>query len=299
MKSKDFLIDAFDPCFGQAVRVSSTIVRVTARNPGPFVRWGTNTYLVGENELAVIDPGPDIDDHWIALRSAIGRRRITHVCVSHEHPDHSPLAFRMAAFFNAPIIMRERVKHRRERQEARARLGIADDPSFGGLITSKDWAIRVVPTPGHTQGHISFELISENVLLSGDHVMAWATPAIHPPEGDMDAYLKSLDETIAAGYARLVPAHGPPVDDPAPFLQAYRNHRLARERQVLAAVQGKARGVYDIVAALYAELPDDLVAAAAGTVLAHLMRLQRLGLATEVDGRWRARTEPSRALAAV
>jgi glyoxylase-like metal-dependent hydrolase (beta-lactamase superfamily II) len=291
MSSKAFLIDAFKPQYGRVVQISPGIARVTARNPGPLTRWGTNTYLVGQNELAVIDPGPDSDDHARALRRAIGNRRVTHLCVSHEHPDHSPLAFRMAAFFDAPLIMRECLPRGGEPTRAwRPGAAEIDPASAGGVIDGGDWTIRVVPTPGHTKGHLSFALMRDNVLFSGDHVMAWATPAIRPPEGDMCAYLESLDETIQARYARLLPGHGPPVENPDGFLRACRDHRLARERQVLAAIAEGPLAVSDIVARLYVGLSPGLVDAAAGTVCAHLVRLRRLGRTAEEDGRWRACT---------
>jgi glyoxylase-like metal-dependent hydrolase (beta-lactamase superfamily II) len=281
--NKGFLFDSFEPRYGEGVEVSPRVTRVTAPNPGPFARWGTNTYLIGKEQLAVIDPGPDLPAHWRTLQRVIGDRRVSHICVSHKHPDHSPLAGRMAAHFNAQVVMKD---SQGPQYEALEYWHASSDrwASFGESGSS----IRVIETPGHTWGHLSFELLEDNVLFSGDHVMAWATPSIRPPEGDMDVYLLSLEKTISTKYRCLLPAHGPSIEDPASFLESYRAHRLQREAQILRLIATSSMTIPEVVEAAYINLPDDLASAAADTALAHLLRLRKHGRARENGGRWRA-----------
>lgn len=288
MTEKSFLNAAFDPCYGETVRISPLVQRLTANNPGPFAGSGTNTYIIGDRNLAIVDPGPDQWEHWMGLRRLIGERRVSTICVSHVHPDHSPLAWRLAEIFDATVVLCDPTPRRRP-QAIKPELSAAIEFAARGQELNGDgWRLSVIPTPGHTWGHASFHLREENTLFSGDHVMAWATPAIRPPEGNMDAYFASLDETIAGAYDRLLPAHGPPIDEPFQFLAAYRAHRLRREQQILELIGARSFAPEEIAATLYDNLAPALAPAAADTVRAHLHRLHGLGLAFEEGARWRA-----------
>lgn len=275
-----------DPRYGEAVEVGPGLRRVTCANPGPFTYLGTNTFIVGPRakggEVAVVDPGPRDEAHLAALLRAVAGERVAAVLVTHTHADHSPLARPFAeAAGGAPVY---------GLPDPAADGGeVSGDAAFrpdvrledGQVVAGDGWALETVLTPGHASNHAAYAL-DGNVLLSGDHVMGWSTTIVSPPDGDMDAYLASLDRVIARGFRTLHPAHGPPVTEPAPFLDAYRAHRLHREAQVRAAVAAGLDRVPAMVAALYADVDPRLHPAAARSVLAHLIRLTRRGeVATE------------------
>ena len=270
-------VRAMDPRYGEAVEVAPGLRRLTCRNPGPFTYLGTNSFIVGRGEVAVVDPGPRDDAHLAALLRAVEGERVAAVLVTHTHADHSPLARPFAeAAGGAPVY------------------GLPDpgadggegagDPAFrpdvaladGEVVAGEGWALEAVSTPGHASNHMAYA-VDGDALLCGDHVMGWSTTIVSPPDGDMDAYLSSLDRVIARRFRTLHPAHGSPVTDPGPFLDAYRAHRLQREAQVLAAVRSGLARIPQMVAALYAEVDPRLHPAAARSVEAHLIRLARRG----------------------
>jgi glyoxylase-like metal-dependent hydrolase (beta-lactamase superfamily II) len=274
----------FDFAYGRADQVSPRIRRVVARNPGPLTFTGTGTYIVGRGEVAVIDPGPaeaGAPGHLRALLQAIDGERVTHIVVTHSHLDHSPLARPLQAETGAPI------HGRALRQSGDASGEESHDPGFypdfeladGDRLSGPDWTLETIATPGHASNHLAFALAEENALFSGDHVMGWSTTVVSPPDGDMGEYLLSLDRVIAGGYATLWPTHGPPVSEPAPFLEAYRTHRLVREAQVLAALTARPARISEMVPRLYAEVDQRLWPAAARSVWAHLIHLVRTGRA--------------------
>ena len=266
-----------DPRYGEAVEVAPGLRRLTCRNPGPFTFLGTNSFIVGRGELAVVDPGPLDEAHLAALVRAVEGERVAAVLVTHTHADHSPLARPFAeAVGGAPVhgLPDPAVEGGEGPGDAAFRpdVALADKQ----VVSGDGWALQAVFTPGHASNHVAYA-VGGDVLLCGDHVMGWSTTIVSPPDGDMDAYLASLDRVIARGFRTLHPAHGPPVTEPAPFLEAYRAHRLHREAQVLAAVRSGVARVPEMVAALYAEVDPRLHPAAARSVLAHLIRLERLG----------------------
>ncbi|RWG84990.1 MBL fold metallo-hydrolase [Mesorhizobium sp.] len=283
----------FDPAYGQAVTVAPDVLRITARNPSPFTFHGTNSYLVGGDTLAVIDPGPDDDTHLETLLAAIGGRPVSHIFVSHTHRDHSPLAARLKALTGATVLAEG--PHRPARRlrigeinplDASADLGFVPDVALadGSLAQGDGWAIRAVLTPGHTANHAAFTLEGTGILFSADHVMAWATSIVAPPDGAMADYMKSLDRLIERSDRLLLPGHGGPVTAPRSFMRGLKTHRKMRERAILERIRGGDRTIKDMVAAIYRDTDPRLHGAAGLSVLAHLEDLVARGLvATEGD----------------
>lgn len=267
--------------YGQAERLSPLIQRVIARNPGPFTYTGTATFLVGDDQgpVAVIDPGPDDPDHLEALLAALGTRPVSHILVTHTHRDHSPLSAALARVVGAPILAAGPAPV--HVMQDGAQLDAGQDTDFqpdhlladGDQIAGPGWTLETLATPGHASNHLAFALLEENALFSGDHIMGWSTTIVAAPDGDMTDYLGSLDRVIARGFSTLWPTHGPAVTDPAPFLQAYRAHRLYREAQILAQLRHGPRAISDMVPVLYAAVDPGLWPAAALSVEAHLIKL--------------------------
>jgi glyoxylase-like metal-dependent hydrolase (beta-lactamase superfamily II) len=280
-------VRAFDFAYGRADQVSPLIRRVVANNPGPFTFTGTGTYIVGGERpgagVAVIDPGPLDDAHLEALLAAVEGQRVSHVLVTHTHRDHAPLARPFAEAVGGPPVLAARPPVRTI--HASAALDEEDDDTFvpdviltgGEHIEGDGWTIEALATPGHASNHMAFVLTDENALFSGDHVMGWSTTVVAPPDGDMADYMASLDTVIARGFSTLWPTHGAPVTDPAPFLNAYRAHRLEREQQVLARLHAGDRTIAEMVPVLYAAVDRRLWPAASLSVWAHLIALVRGG----------------------
>lgn len=278
----------FDFAYGRADLVSPLIRRVVAENPGPFTFTGTGTYIVGRPEpgagVAVIDPGPLHDAHLEALLAAVREQVVSHVLVTHTHRDHAPLARPFAERVGAPVLAARpplRTVH------ASAVLDEDDDETFapdvilagGEVIRGDGWSIEAMATPGHASNHMAFVLVEENALFSGDHVMGWSTTVVAPPDGDMTAYMASLEAVIDRGFDTLWPTHGAPVTEPGPFLEAYRAHRLEREAQVMARLRAGDRTIAEMVPVLYAAVDRRLWPAASLSVWAHLIALVRAGRA--------------------
>ena len=279
----------FDPRHGEAVPVAPDVVRVTADNGGPFTGAGTNSYIVGTGTLAVIDPGPDDAAHLAALRAAIGGRPVSHVLVTHTHVDHSPLARVLAGETGASVLAEgphraARALHEGERNamDASADLAFAPDRRLadGERVEGDGWVLTAVHTPGHTANHCAFA-VDGGPLLPGDHVMAWATSIVAPPDGSMADYMASLDALLArqeAGLdARYLPGHGGPVENPRAFVRALKAHRLMRERAVLERLRAGDRTIRAMVAVIYRTTDARLHGAAALSVLAQLEAMVERG----------------------
>ena len=269
----------FDPLYGQPVEVAPAVRRITVNNPGPYTFHGTNSYLVGADTLAVIDPGPDDERHLEALLTAIAGRPVSHILVSHTHRDHSPLAARLQAETGA-IVCAEG-PHRPARPmrlgevnplEASADTDFRPDLVLGDgdTIDGDGWCLRAVLTPGHAANHAAFALEGTDILFSADHVMAWATSVVAPPDGAMADYMRSLDTLLARDDRLYLPGHGGPVRKPAAFVRALKAHRKMRERAVLERLRSGDRTIPAMVRAIYRDTDPRLHGAAALSVLAHL-----------------------------
>lgn len=277
----------FDPAYGTAVEVLPGIRRLTAANPGPFTFHGTNTYLVGTQDLAVIDPGPDDDAHIAAILRAAGGARISAILVSHTHKDHSPAARPLALRTGAKIIGCR--PHHSARDLALGEINPLDASSDREFRADEELAdgaelhlpsgrFVAVATPGHTANHLAFALPDESVLFSADHVMAWSTSIVAPPDGSMQDYLESLDVLLQRAEATYLPGHGTMLRAAHDYVAALKDHRLRREAAVLAVLGDVPLSVPQIVDAVYVGLEPSLKGAAALSVLAQLERLIALGL---------------------
>jgi glyoxylase-like metal-dependent hydrolase (beta-lactamase superfamily II) len=268
--------------YGKPDQVSPLIRRVVANNPGPFTFTGTGVYIIGKGEVAVIDPGPDYTDHLDALLAATQGERITAILTTHTHIDHSPLARPLAARTGATIYGRAApgagaaaVKIEEDHDSIfRPDVEVAD----GQKVTGPGWTLEALATPGHASNHVCYALLEENALFSGDHVMGWSTTVISPPDGDMGDYYASLDKVAQRGFATLWPTHGPPITDAAPFVAAYKAHRLDRERQILEQLAAGHGRIGEMVPQMYAAVDARLHPAAAHSVLAHMIHLTQQGV---------------------
>ncbi|NNH60328.1 MBL fold metallo-hydrolase [Rhizobium laguerreae] len=278
---------AFEPAYGQAVPVVSGVERVTVNNPGPFTFFGTNSYIVGSSSVAVIDPGPEDEAHFQALMAALAGRAVTHIVVSHTHRDHSPLARRLQAATGAVTVGQGPHRPARPLRDGEINpFSESSDLSFvpdialsdGQTLSGDGWALTAVLTPGHTANHAAFALAGRDILFSGDHVMAWSTSIVAPPDGSMADYMASLDRLIARQDGLLLPGHGGPVTEPASFLPALKAHRLKREQAVLARIRAGDRGIAEMVKAIYRDTDPKLHGAAALSVLAHIEDLLERGM---------------------
>ena len=276
---------------GVALAVEPLVTRVLAPNPSPFTYTGTQTYLVGTSELAVIDPGPDDAEHLQALLAVIGGRPVTAILCTHTHRDHSPAAAPLKAATGAPIIgcAPLSLADAGPRADAAFDTGYAPDRALadGESVAGTDWTLVAVATPGHTSNHLAFALPEAGALFTGDHVMGWSTTVVAPPDGDMAAYMASLDKLQQRDDRVYYPAHGPPVTNPRQHVRGFIGHRKQRERQILSLLEKRPRAIPEIVADAYPGLDPRLVTAAGGSVLAHLLDLEARGLVSRDGEIWK------------
>jgi glyoxylase-like metal-dependent hydrolase (beta-lactamase superfamily II) len=271
------------------------VARLLARNPSPFTYFGTQTYLVGEGELVVIDPGPDLPEHVEAILTALDGRPLAAIACTHTHRDHSPASRALKRATGAPIIGCASL--------ALESIGPRADASFdkqyapdkvladGEAIEFDGKRLIAVATPGHTSNHLCFAY--GDALFTGDHVMGWSTTVVVPPDGDMAAYMRSMELLRQRKDRIYYPAHGPAVTKPAQLVRGMIGHRMQRERQILKLVGQKPRDIPDIVANAYPGLDPRLVPAAGGSVYAHLLDLQSRGLVERGEGETWTRTAES------
>jgi glyoxylase-like metal-dependent hydrolase (beta-lactamase superfamily II) len=300
--SEDIPFDkSFDLPPGRLEEVMPGVRRLLANNPGPFTFKGTLSYIVGKDRVAIIDPGPLDEAHIAALLDAVRGETVTHILVTHTHRDHSPAAARIKAATGAETCGEG--PHRAARplhvgepppleasadRDFRPDLALADGESVSG----PGWELEAVATPGHTANHVAFALKGTSVLFSGDHVMAWSTPIVAPPDGAMSDYMASLEKLSRRAETLYFPGHGGPVRNAPRFVQQYIAHRRAREASILRRLAAGETNIPALVRSIYIGLDPRLLKAAGLSVLAHLEDLTARGLvatdgAPSIEGRFR------------
>lgn len=279
-----------DAPYAKLEQLEPGIARVLAHNPSAFTYYGTQTYLIGDREVAVIDPGPDLPEHLDALEEAIGGRKVAAIMCTHTHRDHSPASRPLAERTGAPIVGCAPLAL----ETAGPRADASFDSDYvpirvltdGETVEIEGKVIAAVATPGHTSNHLCFAY--GDALFSGDHVMGWSTTVVFPPDGDMAAYMASLDKLRQRDDRVYYPAHGPAVDNPQQYVRHLTGHRMQREKQILKLVGEQRRDIPDIVANAYPRLDPRLTIAAGGSVYAHLLDLKRRGLVEREGDAWTA-----------
>lgn len=263
---------------GVARALSPLVRRIIAPNPGLMTGAGTNTYLVGIDEIAIIDPGPDDASHLDAI-SGCGGDRIRWILCTHTHPDHSPGAQGLKERTGAEILA------------FKSKDGLKVDGRIGDgfRIEATEFRLRTLHTPGHSSNHLCFFLEEERMLFSGDHIMQGSTVVIRPPDGDMATYLESLQKVRRLRLRSIAPGHGHLIEDPNAVIDYYLEHRKQREKQILKAVTKAGTTKIDaIVKQVYTDVPDELHPIARYSVHAHLLKLAAEGKVTgkTLTGKW-------------
>ena len=287
MPSPDF-DRSFDPAYGRAVPLAPGVERLTVNNPSAFTFHGTNSYIVGSGpSVAVIDPGPDSPAHFETLMAVLAGRSVSHIFVSHTHRDHSPLARRLQQETGALTVGQGPHRAARALHEGETNpfdesadmafvpdIAIADDETVFG----DGFALTALLTPGHCANHACFALEGSGIVFSADHVMAWATSVVAPPDGAMADYMASLERMLTRDDTIFYPGHGGPVREPSSFMRGLRTHRRMRERAIFERIKAGDRLIVEMVQAIYRDTDAKLHGAAALSVLAHLEDLVEKGL---------------------
>ena len=276
---------------GETIALEPLVARVLAPNPSPYTYTGTQTYVVGTDDVAVIDPGPDDPGHLAAIERAIAGRPLRAIMCTHTHRDHSPAATPLRASTGAPIIGCAPLVL----DDAGPRADAAFDSSYvpdtvladGDSVAGQGWTLVAVATPGHTSNHLCFALTESGALFTGDHVMGWSTSVVSPPDGDMRAYMDSLARLYARQDRVYYPAHGEPIEKPQQFVRGLMGHRKQREQQILRLLDEGVGHIPDMVTRMYVGLDPRLNGAAARSVLAHLIDLGDRGMARADGDLWR------------
>jgi glyoxylase-like metal-dependent hydrolase (beta-lactamase superfamily II) len=279
-----------DFTYGEAARIGPRIRRVIAENPSPFTLYGTGTYILGNGRVAVIDPGPADPVHIEAILEATRGETISHVLVTHTHMDHSPGCALLREHSDAPTYAYG--PHGAGKLEEGVPVEEGGDMDFlpdkrvghGDIIEGGDWSVECVYTPGHTSNHMCYQLREDSALFTGDHIMGWSTSIISPPDGDMSAYMKSLDLMLERDDRVYWPTHGPCIDDPKGLVRAFIEHRRERETQILECVRKGVGSIRDMVPLMYTSTPEFMYPAAARSVLAAVEYLVSQGQLESDDG---------------
>jgi glyoxylase-like metal-dependent hydrolase (beta-lactamase superfamily II) len=275
--------------------------RVLANNPSPFTFKGTLSYIIGRGQVAIVDPGPLDEAHIKALLDAVRGETVTHIFVTHTHRDHSPAVPAIKAATGALVLAEGPHRAARSLNVGEApRLDASNDTDFrpdraladGEVVTGKGFTIEAVTTPGHTANHMAFAFKEANLLFSGDHVMAWSTPVVAPPDGAMSDYMASLQKLARRSEAIYLPGHGGVVREAPSFVQHYIRHRQGREASILHRLAKSEADIPTIVRAIYIGLDPRLLKAAGLSVLAHLEDLVTRGVVKtdgqpSIEGRYR------------
>ncbi len=276
MSPEDF-INSFE--YGNCDKISPLIRRIIANNPGPFTFTGTGTYIIGKENLAIIDPGPIDQNHFDAIIKSTKGQTITHIFLTHNHNDHSPLAKKLKEETGAKIYFKTLTSdfEDNDKFEEGYDKNIEGDIelSDGDLVETSEWTIEAIHTPGHTSNHMCYSLLDEEILFSGDHVMGWSTTVIVPPDGNMNDYINSLKKLLKRSEKDFCPTHGPIIENPKDILEKYITHRMERERQIINAIKSGKNKIPDIVKIIYKDIDVGLHPAAAMSTLAHLKRMEK------------------------
>jgi glyoxylase-like metal-dependent hydrolase (beta-lactamase superfamily II) len=267
------------------VEVAPGVRRITANNPGPMTFTGTNTYIVGDREAALIDPGPDDADHIARLVAALAGKLLTHILVTHRHRDHVGGAARLKAATGAATLAATPTSGRNLPIAGNLEVEAPPDEGFvpdklladGDVIEGKDWRIEIIATPGHASDHLVFAMPDNRLIFTGDHVMGWSTSLVAPPDGNMSAYMASLAALAIRPERLYLPGHGDPIPDGPRRVDELALHRGLREAAILERLASGDCRIGQIVAAVYADTDPALHAAAALSVLAHLEDLAARG----------------------
>jgi len=248
---------------GEVVTYSPRIRRLTQDNPGPFTGPGTNTHLVGGEALFLVDPGQLDEEHFARLVEAVGDAKVLAILPTHAHPDHWPLAPRLAERFDAPILAFAEAS------------GLAPDRLLadGEVLLAPDVTLEVLHTPGHASDHLCFRLVEERALFSGDLVMGWSTTIISPPDGNLNAYMTSLERLSHLDMERMYPAHGAPIAEPHARVDELARHRRERTEQILQALSRGEAPLPTLVEQVYVDVDPRMHGAAARSLTAHLEAL--------------------------
>jgi glyoxylase-like metal-dependent hydrolase (beta-lactamase superfamily II) len=276
---------------GIPIQLEPLVVRVLAPNASPYTYTGTQTHLVGTTDLAVVDPGPDDSAHIDALMRAIDGREVTAIVITHHHRDHSPATRPLQAITRAPIVGAAPfdLADTGARADASFDAAYAPDRVFaeGDTVQGEGWTLEAIATPGHTSNHLAFALPETKALFSGDHVMGWSTTIVSPPDGNMTAYMASLEKLMSRDDRVYYPGHGEAIDKPQRLVRGMLGHRKQREGQILRLLREGAQPIPTMVERMYVGLGPQLVPAAERSVLAHLYDLKARGLVTEEGDTWR------------
>ena len=277
----------FDLPPGKVEEVYPGVRRLLCNNPGPFTFKGTVSYIVGRDRVAIIDPGPLDEAHIEALLDAVRNETVTHILVTHTHRDHSPAAARIKATTGAPTFGEGPHRAARELHVDEApRLDAGGDREFhpdfklvdGEMVVGDGWSLEAIATPGHTANHMAFALKDAEVIFSGDHVMAWSTPVVAPPDGAMSDYMASLEKLLHRQETTYFPGHGGAARDAPRFVESYIRHRRGREQSILCRLADGSSDIPTLVQGIYVGLDPRLTRAAGLSVFAHLEDLVARGL---------------------
>ena len=276
---------------GLCEQMEPLVARVLAGNPSPYTYTGTQTYIVGnQTDRAVIDPGPAIDEHIDAIIAAVGDAKITAIMCTHTHRDHSPAAAPLSARTGAPIIGCAPLVIESDLPRSDEAFDKSYAPDLiladGERIAGDGWTIEAVATPGHTSNHLCLAVPESGALFTGDHVMAWSTSVIVPPDGDMADYMASLQKLYERDDKVYYPAHGKKVSNTRQLVRGMMGHRKQRERQILKLLEEGPIAIIDMVPRMYKGLDPRLKGAAGQSVRAHLIDLQNRGRVTQSDDVW-------------
>ena len=271
--------------YDKAVSISPRVRRLVAQNPGAMTGPGTNTYLVGNDTLALIDPGPALDEHIDHILD-VGDGKISHIFCTHTHPDHSPAAAPIAKELGIPMIGAVTADDRHQDLTFNPHVHLTHDATFSG----PDWTIRGVATPGHVDNHFCFLLEEEGIVFAGDHIMNGSTVVIVPPGGNMKSYIDSLKRLLDYDVKAIAPGHGDVIPDCRGEVEKLVRHRLMREAKVVAALQREGPiAIESLVVSVYDDVPVAMHPWAQLSLLAHLLKLEVEERAAQSDGQWTMR----------